>query len=116
MIWIAVDAMGGDDAPRQVVDGALAAVRHFDLGIELVGAVDLIEAEVARHPDVDASRVRVTHAPELVEMAESPVVALRRKPQASIKLAVGAVAEGRCAAVFSAGHTGATVMAAYAAF
>ena len=46
MIWIAVDAMGGDEAPRNIVDGALAAVRHFDLGVLLVGAAQAIEAEL----------------------------------------------------------------------
>ena len=46
MIWIAVDAMGGDDAPRQVVDGALAALPHFDVGVALVGDVAAIDAEL----------------------------------------------------------------------
>ena len=49
MIWIAVDAMGGDDGPRNIVDGALAAVRHFDLGVLLVGRAEAIDAELARH-------------------------------------------------------------------
>ena len=53
MIWIAVDAMGGDHAPRHVVDGALTAVRHFDLGVQLVGRTSLVEPEVARFPDID---------------------------------------------------------------
>ena len=49
MIWIAVDALGGDDAPRNIVDGALAAVRHFDLGVLLVGRAHAVEAELRRH-------------------------------------------------------------------
>ena len=61
--------MGGDAAPRPVVDGALAAVRHFDLGVLLVGRTSLIDAELARHPDVDAGRVRVVDAGDVVEAA-----------------------------------------------
>jgi glycerol-3-phosphate acyltransferase PlsX len=116
MIWIAVDAMGGDYAPRHVVDGALAAVRHFDLGVLLVGRAAAVEAELARHPDVDRDRVRLVDAAEVVTMEEAPAAALRRKPSASIKVAAEAVARGKAAALFSAGHTGATVMAAYSSF
>jgi phosphate acyltransferase len=116
MIWIAVDALGGDYAPRHPVDGALAAVRHFDLGVALVGPTSLIESELGRHPDVDRSRVRVIEAPDVIAMDEAPVRALRRKPGASIRVAAESVAKGEAAALFSAGHTGATVMAAHAAF
>src|SRR5439155_20900399 len=116
MIWIAVDAMGGDYAPRHVVDGALAAVRHFDLGVALVGPIAALEAELARHPDVDRSCVRLADAPDVVTMEESPAAALRRKPGASIKIASEIVARGEAAALFSAGHTGATVIAAHGTF
>ena len=116
MIWIAVDAMGGDFAPRHVVDGALAAARHFDLGVTLVGPTDVVEADLARHADVDRSRVRVVEASDVIEMADAPTTALRRKPKASIKVAADIVARGEAAALFSAGHTGATVMAAHSAF
>jgi glycerol-3-phosphate acyltransferase PlsX len=116
MIWIAVDAMGGDEAPTHIVDGALAAARHFDLGVMLVGPSARLEAEVARHPGADLHRVRIVNADTVVEMAESPAAALRRKPTASIRVAAEAVARGEAAALFSAGHTGATVMAAHAAF
>jgi len=116
MIWIAVDAMGGDFAPRHVVDGALAAARHFDLGVILTGPLDLVEAELARHGDVDRGRVRLVAAPDVVEMKDAPAAALRRKPRASIAVAAEAVARGEAAALFSAGHTGATVVAAHNAF
>jgi phosphate acyltransferase len=116
MIQIAVDAMGGDLAPRPVVDGALAAVRHFDLGVQLVGPRERLEQELARHPDADPARVRVVDAAEVVSMDETPAAALRRKPAASIRVAADLVAQGAAAALFSAGHTGATVMAAHAAF
>jgi glycerol-3-phosphate acyltransferase PlsX len=116
MIWIAVDAMGGDDGPRDVVDGALAATRHFDLGVALVGPAATLDAEVARHGDVDRRRVRLVDAGDVVRMDESPSAALKRKPDASIARAAALVARGDAAALFSAGHTGATVMAAHAAF
>src|SRR5882762_7430164 len=116
MHWIAVDAMGGDYAPRLVVDGALAAARDFEFGVALVGPSDLLQTELRRHTDVDPTRVRVVDAPDVVTMDESPAAALRRTPGASIKVAADAVAEGRASALFSAGHTGATVMAAYTAF
>jgi phosphate acyltransferase len=119
MIWVAVDAMGGDFAPANVVDGALAAARHFDLGVALVGPAAAIEAEVVRHAAtgfVDRGRVRIVDAPEVVSMAESPAAALRRKPNASIRVAAELVERGEAAALCSAGHTGATVMAAHGAF
>jgi glycerol-3-phosphate acyltransferase PlsX len=116
MIWIAVDAMGGDTAPGLVVDGALAAARHLELGVVLVGPASRIETQIERRSGVDPARVRVVDAPDVVGMSESPSAALRRKPNASIKVAADLVARGEAAALFSAGHTGATVMAAYGAF
>src|SRR5262249_22011398 len=116
MLWVAVDAMGGDFAPRLVVDGALAAARHFELGVALVGRRDVIDAELQRHVDFDPARVRTVAAPAVVAMADAPSAALRRKPGASIKVAAELVAHGDAAALFSAGHTGATVVAAHAAF
>lgn len=116
MIWIAVDAMGGDTAPGLVVDGALAAARHLDLGLALVGPASRIGAQVERHSGVDPARVRLVDATSVVDMAESPSAALRKKPHASIKVAADLVARGEAAALFSAGHTGATVLAAHAAF
>ena len=108
--------MGGDEAPGHIVDGALAASRHFDLGVTLVGPTERIEDELSRHRAVDRDRVRIVHADAVVEMAEKPSAALRRKPNASIRVAAEQVARGEAAALFSAGHTGATVMAAHAAF
>jgi glycerol-3-phosphate acyltransferase PlsX len=116
MIWIAVDAMGGDFAPQHVVAGALAAARDFDLGVALVGPAAVLDAEIARHGGVDVSRVRIVEAPDVIQMDEPPSAALRRKAGASIRVAVETVARGETAGVFSAGHTGATVMAAHAAF
>ena len=116
MIRIAVDAMGGDHAPRSIIDGALAAARHLNLGLLLAGPVNVIRAELARHPDADDLSIRILDAPDVVGMAEAPAAALRRKPRASIRVAAEAVAGGEAAALVSAGHTGATVLSAHGAF
>jgi glycerol-3-phosphate acyltransferase PlsX len=113
---IAVDAMGGDFAPHAVVDGAVLAARRLDVGVTLVGDAASLERELARHLDRAALDLTVVHAPDCVGMDESPSQALRRKPRASVRVAAELVASGDAAALFSAGHTGATVMAAHAVF
>ena len=116
---IAIDAMGGDGGPAVTVDGALVAARHLQVGLLLVGDAAAIESELARHPVASLFRrldVQVADAPDCVGMAEAAAQALRRKPRASIRVAAEAVRDGRADALFSAGHTGASVMAAHAAF
>lgn len=107
--------MGGDHAPSAIVDGALAAARHLDLQIFLVGRPTAIAAAVERHADWRGLAVRVIEAPDVVEMAETAVAA-RRKPRASIRVAADLVAQHEADALFSAGHTGATVLATHLAF
>jgi phosphate acyltransferase len=116
MIRIAVDAMGGDHAPANVVDGAVAAARHLDVHVSLVGPTAAVEAALAAHPDWRSLRIEVVEAPEVIGMADPPVASLRRKPRASIRVAADLVASKRAGAMFSAGSTGAAVMAAHAAF
>ena len=113
---IAIDAMGGDEAPRIIIDGALVAARHFQLSLLLVGSRDVIQRELSRHPGAASLDVQILDTPERIEMAEAAAAALRRKPRASIRVAAEAVADGRADALFSAGHTGASVMAAHAVF
>ena len=113
---IAVDVMGGDFAPAHPVDGAVAASRTYGIGVDLIGREAAIRAELARHPDIDGLDVRIIDAPDVIEMSESPALALRRKPRASIRVAAEHVAAGRAVALFSAGHTGANVVAAHAVF
>lgn len=108
--------MGGDEAPGSIIDGALVAARHLQVGLVLVGERASIDRELSRHPGVGWLDVETIDTPERVEMAESASAALRRKPRASIRVAVEIVRDGRAAALFSAGHTGATVMAAHAVF
>jgi glycerol-3-phosphate acyltransferase PlsX len=113
---IAIDAMGGDDAPGSIIDGALVAARRHQIGLLLVGDTTLIERELSRHPAVGSLDVDILHTPDWIEMSEPASGALRRKPRASIKLAAEAVRDGRASALFSAGHTGGSVMAAIATF
>jgi phosphate acyltransferase len=113
---IAIDAMGGDEAPGSIIDGALVAARHLQISLLLVGARDAIDRELSRHPGTASLDVQTIHTPERIEMAEAAAAALRRKPRASIRVAAEAVGEGRADALFSAGHTGASVMAAHAVF
>ena len=108
--------MGGDHAPSAVVDGAVAAARHLDARIALVGATTVLEQALASHPDWPRLPIEIVEAPDVVDMADSPAKALRRKPRASIRVAAELVARNAPAALFSAGHTGASSMAAHAAF
>src|SRR5262245_40082155 len=113
---IAVDAMGGDRAPKAAVEGAVLAASRTGVGVVLVGPEAVLDAELARHEASARTTVRVLDAPDVVAMHESPLSALRRKRRSSIRVAADAVAAGDAAAVFSAGHSGATVLAAHAAF
>lgn len=116
MIRIAVDAMGGDHAPSAVVDGAVAAARHLDVDIALVGARTVVQEALSVHPGWSRLRIEIVEAPDVIAMTDSPAAALRRKPRASIRVAAEMVGQRAADALVSAGHTGATVMAAYGAF
>jgi len=113
---IAIDAMGHDAGPAAVIDGALVAARHHQVGLLLVGDAAVIDAELSRHPAAGGLDLQIVDTPERIEMSEPPVAALRRKPRASIRVAAEAVRDGKADALFSAGHTGASVMASHAAF
>jgi glycerol-3-phosphate acyltransferase PlsX len=107
---IAIDAMGGDFAPREIVKGAVEAARGLP-GIEklfLVGDEAAIRAELALYGETPAC-IEIRHASEVVEMGESPALALRRKKDSSIMRAVEMVKAGEAGAIFSAGSTGAAV-------
>ncbi len=110
---IAVDAMGGDHAPREIVRGAVDAARRLDgvSRIFLVGIEGAVRAELAELGDVP-SKIEVIHASETVGMDEKPVEALRRKKDSSIARAVDLVKNGDADAVVSAGNTGAVMVCA----
>lgn len=109
---VALDAMGGDHAPRNCVDGAVLALREYP-NLEklfLVGDEAHVRAELDRNGCAD-SRVEIVHTTQVVEMHESPVDSVRRKKDSSISRAVDLVKNRDAEAVVSAGHTGAAVAA-----
>lgn len=108
---IAVDAMGGDHAPDVVVAGAVAAARDLGVEILLVGPQARVAQELGRHRSA-SSGISIIDAPEIIEMHESPTMAVRRKKRASIVVAMEQVRDRQADAVVSAGHTGATMGAA----
>ncbi len=113
MIRIALDAMGGDNAPRAEVEGAGRALAELPPGflIQLVGRQDAIEAELANHPEIDRSRIEVHHAPDVIGMDEKPLAAVRKKPRSSVAIGLGLQKRGTSDAFVSAGNTGAVLVA-----
>jgi len=105
---IAVDAMGGDHGPAVVVEGALAAVREFGSSVILVGDREAIEREISRL-GAQTLGIEIRHASEVVGMAESPSMALRRKRDSSLRIAAELVRDGKASAFISAGNTGAAM-------
>jgi glycerol-3-phosphate acyltransferase PlsX len=105
---IAVDAMGGDHGPAVVVEGAVAAVREFGASVILVGDRPAVEAEIERL-GAQGLGLEVRHASEVVGMAESPSLALRRKRDSSLRVAAELVRDGKASAFISAGNTGAAL-------
>lgn len=112
MIRIAVDALGGDAGPGVIVDGALAAARELGAWLLLVGPSALLAGHLERHAAAGEVHAAIVPADDVVEMGETPAEALRRKPGATIRVAADLVGRGEADAMFSAGHTGATVVAA----
>ncbi len=108
---VALDAMGGDHAPRELVTGAVAAARELGVEVVLVGPAARIRDEI-QAAGGSSLPIRVLDAPEVIGMAEAPAMALRRKRQASILVAVEALRRGEADAVVSAGNTGAAMAAA----
>ena len=108
---IAVDAMGGDFAPKEIVQGAVDAAKKYDCEIVLIGDEEQIRAEL-HGADLTALRISIVHASEVIGMNEHPAEAVRSKKDSSIVVATRLVKEGQCDAVFSAGSTGAAVAAA----
>jgi phosphate acyltransferase len=108
---IALDAMGSDRAPTIEVEGAIAALRTLGgtFKLVLVGDRDRIEAELARHPEAPLDRIEVVHAPQRIEMGESPAQAIRRKPDSSIVVGLSLQKQGEVDAFISAGSTGAVM-------
>ncbi|WP_040211676.1 phosphate acyltransferase PlsX [Clostridium polynesiense] len=108
---IAIDGMGGDNAPHAVVEGALKALEEFkDINITLTGNEDVIYKELSKY-NYDKNRISVEKADEVISPNEQPVKAVRKKKNSTLNRAVGLVKEGTCDAVISAGSTGAFLAA-----
>ena len=104
---IALDAMGGDNAPEAIVEGAIRGLRRFkDIEILLAGPEEKLSALIAGANDVK-DRIRIENATQVIGMDESPMMAVRAKKDSSLVVAMNAVREGRAGAVVSAGSTGA---------
>ena len=110
LVRVAVDAMGGDNAPFINVKGAVDAVKESDnLKVFLVGKSDIIESELSKY-DYNKERIEVVNASEVIEMAEPPVMAIRTKKDSSIVRAMYMVNHGEADAYVSARSTGATLV------
>ena len=113
---VAIDAMGGDAGSRAIVDGAMVAARCLNIGLIFVGRANSLRADLGRHADGASLDIRVVDTDDAVGMDESPAAALRWRPRASVRIAADLVASGDAGAMFSAGNTGATLLAAHSAF
>ena len=110
LVRVAVDAMGGDYAPLEIVKGAVDAVNsRDDIKVFLVGREEAVLAELQKY-QYDASRTEVVNAAEVIEMAEPPVQAIRSKKDSSIVVAMKMVKNGEADAFVGAGSTGAVLV------
>lgn len=111
-VRVAVDAMGGDYAPAEVVRGTVQAARTTEVEIILVGPEEQLKVELTPH-DTANLPLRIHHTDQLIADGEPPAAALRKKPRASVAVAARLVQEGRAEAAVSMGHTGAAMIAAH---
>jgi len=109
-VRVALDAMGGDNAPGEVVLGAIQAAREYSMGVYLVGREEAIRAELARH-DTQGLDLPIVHTDEVIEMDDHPASAVRRKKNASMTLALQLVRDGLALGAVSAGNSGAMMAA-----
>lgn len=107
---VALDAMGGDNAPGEIVKGAVDAIhKRKDIKVFLVGQEDLIRKELAQYT-YETDQIEVVNATEVIETAEPPVMAIRRKKDSSIVVAMNMVKKGEADAFVSAGNSGAVLV------
>ena len=107
---VAVDAMGGDNAPGEIVKGAVSAVNsREDIAVHLLGKQSAIEEELCKY-DYPADRIHVINADEIIQTSEPPVMAIRKKKNSSIVKGMNLVKDGICDAFVSAGSSGAILV------
>ncbi len=112
MLTIAVDAMGGDNAPKAEVEGAIHAVSELDLRVILVGQEDVVRQELAKHSGADSLPIEIRHAAEVITMEDSAAKVVRTKKNSSIHVAARLVRDGEADGFVSAGNTGAVMATA----
>jgi glycerol-3-phosphate acyltransferase PlsX len=112
MVTIAVDAMGGDHAPRTEVEGAIRAAKSLDVKVILVGREDALRDELSRHDGARSLPIQIVHASERVTMEDSAAKAVRGKRDSSIRVACRLVRDGVAEGLVSAGNTGAVMVTA----
>ncbi len=110
---IALDVMGGDHAPDEILKGALLALEEYPVEIVLVGRQEVIREKLAELGRASPQRVEIVDARDVVEMEDNALAPLRKKRNSSIRVCANIVAEGKADAMVSAGHTGATLTSAY---
>lgn len=108
---IVIDAMGGDYAPQAVVAGCVEALKELNVQLVLVGIQDHIEKELKKYK-YDKNSIEIVHAPEVVDMHDSPIAALRKKRNSSIAVGINLLKDPVYEAFISAGNTGAVVAVA----
>src|SRR5437868_10453322 len=111
MITIAVDAMGGDNAPRPEVEGSVLAARELGVRVMLVGQPQMIKAELSRH-DRGGLKIEIVPASEVIAMDDHPAQAFRRKKDSSVHVAARLVREVKADGLVSAGNPGAVMTVA----
>jgi phosphate acyltransferase len=111
-VRIAVDAMGGDYAPDEIVAGAIQASAELDIDVLLVGDEKQIESSIKKHGGKGTAQIEIFHAEDVITMKEEPLMGIRRKPKASINVAMDLVKQQKAQAVVSAGHSGAAMASA----
>ena len=112
LVKVAVDAMGGDNAPSEIVKGAVLAVQEDSrIKVFLVGPEEVLKKELEQYPDL-GNRLEVVNASEVITNDEAPVMAVRRKKDSSIVVAMSLVKNGTADAFVSAGSTGAVLVGA----
>ena len=110
---IALDAMGGDHAPDEIIKGALQAVTEYPVDIMLVGQQEVIQAKLAALGSTLPPRISIVDAREVVEMDDNALTPIRKKRNSSIRVCANLVKEGKADAMVSAGNTGAAMTSAY---
>lgn len=108
---IAIDAMGGDNAPAEIVKGAVKASKIVKYGLALVGREDVIKSELAKY-SYEKEKITVVNADEVIENCETPTEAIKHKKNSSMVVGLNMVKDGRAAAFVSAGNTGALLTGA----